>query len=1373
LRVFISCPEDVRDEKEIVEKVCHELTKTLLPLEGIEIIPIRWPNDVVSQITGEGTQAVINEQVRRYDPDVYIGIMWTRFGDKRPNGLTPTQEEFDIAFNNYRNNRKPFIQFYFKLDEFSPQDVYQEQQYAAVKRFRDRIKGSDLGAYKEFKGRQQFEDQIHKSLIYIVKNFDSLTAPETDVAKIKYSEVKPYLARRVCSTKDYVSGRLPYLTDKYAKDTLDTIPDCKRIVLLSDAGVGKTTELRRIASHFSRDDTPFHPFLVMLNKYVNQSVAELLPQQWKAVPDSKRIIILDGLDEIESKNKNDAIRQIELFAEQNPKTHIVVSSRTNFYELETEQLSGTLKGFSSYVLLELTQKEIDYYVKEALEQKAKDFHEAIVSNRIYELLNTPFYLTRLVALFHKNHALPRHKAGIFEQLLRDRMQLDVEHFRTTKKELRPKEKTIIQALERLALGMEMLGRNYITDGEYGQIVENESLRELLEHCTVWKKDQTETVKWQFEHNNFQEYLAAKLLSNKPFATIRELMFFRPNYRKLIPSWSNTLSFLITISDDDTLIQWVMDNEPEVAVKFEPDRIETSSRIQIFKNIFNHYKKKQICINHEKFRYDELARFGQSDEIVEFVLREAEKAEHYTTLSNAIELLSYLQIPHGQRDRTCNVLVNYALSNDFGDQVQSRALMALADLKPNSPDVSNQIAEALRTSDSEWIRYGLYYFLHNSDNLDDNIDIFLDGLRYVKFDPSSERGRLFDEHLHLRIGLEKAKSPGALVKILTYLKEHPQDFGEVLFEESIPVIAENAAKAYSEQASLFQAAKQLFEAFIDNLLEQQASQLAVFFDKTETRLQLFQEYLSRDEDRITRWIVLALLADNPCIELFVQQYEANKLEDDDVLSFRSYLYAKNPDLYLLFNDLINQRTANKFPLPEQRDYEKETRGRAQRDINLLFDKQAFLSQIQLIFDTEDKKSLTHREILDIQGSNWNNPYFSMLAINQLRKLAKQQLVTFDSVSKTVNTWDWDWFCICNIYDRLNHNEDIILTQAQRGWIADWCYSNLNRINFRTALVTRSRESRSSRSIAVFLWYFLRKLNLQYPQPVLLDLLSYDWAEGGQYVGIEYLEPLLSAHEMTTTVLKNLERGIQNDDVLKNHLGYCKRHKVTEVLPYASSELASMNRGEDVRRVALETISQLSETATVDLENALPQIKDDFKWNVIEELVRKNSQACHKYLLSTLQTANEEEKMKAAKYLIRLEDLEGLKYYVTWVRRHNKAPETTHFDKSPLVELRVLEAVPYLIELLEESYQPDFDKTRFDYLQHYVLETLGTIALQSDQNYQTVKKAVEDFIDRNTSEIENVNFLNVFIERIAQKYYAAKSEKLNIDDVVTKLQSILDS
>ena len=1369
ITVFISCPSDVDAEKKIVRDVCDSLTKVLNKPMGIVIKPIDWEKDVVPLISGQGAQDVIDAQTEDYD--VYVGILWKRFGDKQPNGLTPTEGEFQKALQRMQQTGRPVITFYFKLDESPPVGSYEKKPYREVQEFKERIK--HLGLYDKFKWQDdftekgEFQTKVYESILYIVYNFSLLTSGRVKISKIQYAAVPNYLIRKVYLVKDYDSASKLLLRRELARDILKVIEQEKRIVLLSDAGVGKTTELQRIAHYFSKDEDNLYPFFVSLNKYV-QSLTELLPPNWKEIPESRLLLVLDGLDEIESKNRFDAIRQIESFADQCPSSRIVISCRTNFYNTETEQISGTLGKFSSYILLPLDTKEIEDFINKSLNKWAAEFEKTVVKNQLQELLKIPFYLIHLVELFRTSHALPQSKADIFDQLLNARIQLDVSHYRTTI-ELDEKRNTVIDTLERLALGMEVLGRNYVTSDEFWKLISDEGLRTLIKYCTVWRKNEGKAATWEFEHNNFQEYLAARALSRQTIATMKSFISFKPEHTKVIPSWLNTVSFLLNMSNNQDLLTWILDNEPELAVKFEPDKIDGITRIRIFKEIFNRYKERQIWIDTDKFRYSELAHFGQSNEIVDYLLSELESPAHYTTVSNAIELLGHLQICHNQRKRTIQLLVKCALDDGSGEIVQNHALLALASLKLNSQEGINEILPILRLSTNSRVRFGLYYFLYTSPYLDENIDVFLEGIEYVRSRRLFDGGeiRFGDEHWHLTKGIEKVKSPDALLKILAYFKDNPRDLDNVYFEKSIAIIAENCADAYSKEPLLLDSVIELFTILVNQHLDEAAKQFSSFFDKSHTRLQAFQRLFEGGDNNNDRMYILAALANWKCVEFFIQQYEKHNVTDSDVWKFQHYLGFKDDELYLSFYETINRKSNNRFVLPPPRDYEKERKQRKQRDIELLFDKHAFLQEIKLIFDTERKNTFTSRELLDVETQRWDNPYFSDLAIHILREIAGNKTASFKTVNEVVDNWDWDSFCIANVFESLSHDEDITLSEEQKNWIANWCYSNLDKINFKTALVIKPKGHQTSR-LAVYLWYFLRRLDLRYPRNVLLDMISFDWVQGTQMYGIEYLEDRLDKIDMTTRVLGNLQEGIQSNDVLKNHIDYCRRNGILEVLPFVLTEIANKNRNDEVRRISLETFCEMSETLS-DLENVLPEIADEFKWSVVRELVKRNNPGAHTFLQKTLTKGKGQDKIKAAEYLIELQHLEGLKYYVEWVRTHKRLPERP----SPLPLLRILESVPLLIKLLKMSYRPDFTQDVFHTLDRIVLDALTTIALESDIHYIKVKEAVEEFVRKYANTIENVNFLNVFLEKLEQKYYANKSQKIDIDDAIAKLKEIYSS
>ena len=64
----------------------------------------------------------------------------------------------------------------------------------------------------------------------------------------------------------------------------------------------------------------------------------------------------------------------------------------------------------------------------------------------------------------------------------------------------------------------------------------------------------------------------------------------------------------------------------------------------------------------------------------------------------------------------------------------------------------------------------------------------------------------------------------------------------------------------------------------------------------------------------------------------------------------------------------------------------------------------------------------------------------------------------------------------------------------------------------------------------------------------------------------------------------------------------------------------------------------------------------------------------------------------------------------------------------------------------------------------------IALQSEENFRKVRTSVEQFIRENTSIVENVEFLDYFLDRLDMRYYMSKSRKTDINYVIKKLEEI---
>ena len=95
------------------------------------------------------------------------------------------------------------------------------------------------------------------------------------------------------------------------------------------------------------------------------------------------------------------------------------------------------------------------------------------------------------------------------------------------------------------------------------------------------------------------------------------------------------------------------------------------------------------------------------------------------------------------------------------------------------------------------------------------------------------------------------------------------------------------------------------------------------------------------------------------------------------------------------------------------------------------------------------------------------------------------------------------------------------------------------------------------------------------------------------GIKYLEERLSKIEITDRILRNLRAGIESNDVLKNHIDYCMRNRIKEVLPFALNEIAKA-RGQSLAQMALAWLLKDPRVTSVLIgASSVAQLEDNLK------------------------------------------------------------------------------------------------------------------------------------------------------------------------------------
>lgn len=174
--VFVASPGDVQEERECLEEIIRELNLAWSRELGIRLELVRWETHAYPGIADD-PQEVINSQIPQ-DYDLFIGIMWSRYGTPTSRGGLGTVEEFQNA--KQRHDADPAgikVMFYFKDAPLAPSAIDPEQ-LAHVIAFQKSL-GQEGALHWKFKDIREFEKILRIHITRQVQAFKHAEALKT------------------------------------------------------------------------------------------------------------------------------------------------------------------------------------------------------------------------------------------------------------------------------------------------------------------------------------------------------------------------------------------------------------------------------------------------------------------------------------------------------------------------------------------------------------------------------------------------------------------------------------------------------------------------------------------------------------------------------------------------------------------------------------------------------------------------------------------------------------------------------------------------------------------------------------------------------------------------------------------------------------------------------------------------------------------------------------------------------------------------------------------------------------------------------------------------------------------------------------------
>jgi hypothetical protein len=178
IRLFVAHTSELTAEVDKVREVAHELNKSIADALGVFLEVVEWKTHVMSMMGRP--QQVIFDQLPLSTWDIFIGILWLRFGSPTgavdPGAGTPyasgIEEEFTLAYDLWRNTGRPQVLFFRCTHPTAPSAI-DPDELRKINQFFSSFShaGSHPGLVNTYDTVEAFAQRIQTDLIRILFSY--------------------------------------------------------------------------------------------------------------------------------------------------------------------------------------------------------------------------------------------------------------------------------------------------------------------------------------------------------------------------------------------------------------------------------------------------------------------------------------------------------------------------------------------------------------------------------------------------------------------------------------------------------------------------------------------------------------------------------------------------------------------------------------------------------------------------------------------------------------------------------------------------------------------------------------------------------------------------------------------------------------------------------------------------------------------------------------------------------------------------------------------------------------------------------------------------------------------------------------------------
>lgn len=1055
-----------------------------------------------------------------------------------------------------------------------------------------------------------------------------------------------YIERDVISCSETDENEIQYLFSN--RSLAEALKDDNLILLVGEAGIGKSYELKKLYDD-NINSNIFYPLHFSIRNCALSEIRDKIKEYGKYTNDKKVLYIFDGLDEVEPQSRNEFVKLIRTYFTKHSGKIAVISTRENFYV--------EINDFKKYRLLKINNRKIEDFInnKGVL---ADDFNSMVTELKCQSEIRVPFYLSGLINALQRKNAISA-EVDIMEILISARISKDIDKYDTTV-DLKIEKYNLMYNLQEIAFAMQLIKQYSLSDHDYQTMFEHNT-RSLIRYFGAFSY-RTDKKVWEFEHNNFREYLAAKYLNNLSFDEIISIIVYDENRSKLRPSWLNVVAFLLPMQNNSELIDWLINNAKDALCNFESDKITLMNRDQLFIAVMNDAINKQIPI-FTLYDVSKLGRYFQSVETIRFMLKLLKTNENKYTISSVLHVLRCCDNFYGKEKELKTIIIKKTLRDTYNEHIAALSVEVLTRIFSNDlPNLTEEIFGILLKDIRNQVRGALYDLFVEADVVDEYITFIIESI-----ETNTRQYEDISTNRRIANALTKVKDKRGVSAVIGLYGSKKLPY---IINEKDEIFTYNCRKA----AELYnQGETDILTTMIDSFIlmsskydKRKCQILKGFFVETKTLPTVFQNMLNRQLRTDSMMFIIENIMDETLEDILIAKYLHSDLIDEAFKWYCSRLPIDSA-IFMKLDDAVFKKESERISREPQIDWVKINKDGHQKYFNCLFNKELFSKLVGELLFYIDNNDITCEQLISITSDKIYD--FSVVPhervdLQCVRTAIYHSGITKRKVTQFFDYIVWEVFCVFEMRRMLqNYKKDIVLDENQKLFIEDYLKDQFANINFEDYFNENQNFIRHLISLAI-------KSEFVFTDEMLLEMLILPWyffdssTSSGRSETLNFVrENIVDHQKLQNKIIENIRNKQLTPNAAQTHILYCLENNLPDAIDIAIDLFKSNHEEAEHRKnIAVDYLLLMKNDKFVD--DLVPNIMDkDLIVYLAYHIKTDNSNLIKKMIGENKKS---ESKTLFLRELLELNNRYALETYLELATTANGLPDL-HLDDSRIEEI----------------------------------------------------------------------------------------------------------